>query len=81
VRGWPRPAAPGARLGKADAGSCTVETDEAEPGSEVVLTPTCEVPDETTQDAETAQMEFEGSGFSVTFDPEPSDPANCTVED
>jgi hypothetical protein len=47
----------------------------------VTLGVVCEVPDVTTQDAESAAVELENSGYTVTFDPEPDDPFECTVED
>jgi beta-lactam-binding protein with PASTA domain len=69
-----------------DPSSCNVSDEdpvaggELDQGETVTLTVECDVPDETTEDAETAGSELDDAGFTWTYDSEPDDPSACTVD-
>lgn len=70
----------------ADESSCEVSEQDFEAGEAVAegetitLTVECQVPDMTGTDAESAASELETAGFEWSYDFEPDDPYECTVD-
>lgn len=70
----------------ADESSCEVSEQDFEAGEAVdegetiTITVECQVPDVTGTDAESAASELETGGFEWSYDFEPDDPYDCTVD-